>query len=825
MRCCTTPDRESPIVNSLPTWRVTLRIARRTALRHKGRSALIFAMIALPVFAGTVIAVGMHTMRITTQQQKVWSLGQADAQLFAPDKGGLAAARKAVPPGAKTVPYTDGTADLRTTAGQVPVPAVVADLDNPLLSGMYRLRSGHFPHRAGEVAVSTALARHRKLTLGGSIALTNPAHTVRIVGLVQRPQTLDSEFMVGADDSAISRGVLSRSLFVSVPVGSPEFHQMIQHSSASGYFSQLNLAGDTGRTWMDRYGMALIVVGFAATEIVLLAGSAFAVGARKQRRELGMIAAVGGDTGHVARVVLGGGIVLGLTGGVVGVALGLAVAFVDRPVLQHLSNHLLGPTVIRPTELVGIALLAAVSGVVAAAVPAHWAGRQPVLDALTGRTAHPPRSPRRVVAIGLTTAAIGGALAYLGATRPVRPELIAIGSAVGLVGFALCAPTLVAISGRLAPILPLSGRLALRDAARHRNRTGAAVAAVTAAVAGSVAISLYLASSADRSARTSVEAPAGQLSISGDSAVLSKLDTHELAELGKVVHARSVAPINGLSGLSANSARLTVGDAFGDEVAVGGAAVIRLVTGQDPPATALETLRRGGIVVFQRRLLDGDGVVVRRHTNDADRHITLPAAVVPAAHEYSGLPAAVIDSTTATWLRARPYLQRIVLDTPEAPSPAELERVNKLLADDASDSGDLSVSVAQPPDQQDRVTILLLAAASAFVTLAATGIAVGLSAAESRDDAILLAAIGAAPRVRRVLSGAQAGLISVLGTVLGIPAGLIPAAGVISTHSDSMRFVVPWGPMAIGCLVAPVLVVLLSGACTRPRLPMPRRLT
>jgi putative ABC transport system permease protein len=260
-------------------------------------------------------------------------------------------------------------------------------------------------------------------------------------------------------------------------------------------------------------------------------------------------------------------------------------------------------------------------------------------------------------------------------------------------------------------------------------------------------------------------------------------------------------------------------------VAVGGAAVIRLVTGQDPPATALETLRRGGIVVFQRRLLDGDGVVVRRHTNDADRHITLPAAVVPAAHEYSGLPAAVIDSTTATWLRARPYLQRIVLDTPEAPSPAELERVNKLLADDASDSGDLSVSVAQPPDQQDRVTILLLAAASAFVTLAATGIAVGLSAAESRDDAILLAAIGAAPRVRRVLSGAQAGLISVLGTVLGIPAGLIPAAGVISTHSDSMRFVVPWGPMAIGCLVAPVLVVLLSGACTRPRLPMPRRLT
>ncbi|KJS51055.1 hypothetical protein VM98_39250, partial [Streptomyces rubellomurinus subsp. indigoferus] len=37
----------------LGAWRVALRIARRDALRAKGRSALIVAMIALPVLGVT----------------------------------------------------------------------------------------------------------------------------------------------------------------------------------------------------------------------------------------------------------------------------------------------------------------------------------------------------------------------------------------------------------------------------------------------------------------------------------------------------------------------------------------------------------------------------------------------------------------------------------------------------------------------------------------------------------------------------------------------------------------------------------------------------
>ena len=56
-----------------------------------------------------------------------------------------------------------------------------------------------------------------------------------------------------------------------------------------------------------------------------------------------------------------------------------------------------------------------------------------------------------------------------------------------------CTPLFVALIGKLARRLPLTGRLALRDSARNRSRTAPAVAAILAAVAGSTAVAVILA--------------------------------------------------------------------------------------------------------------------------------------------------------------------------------------------------------------------------------------------------------------------------------------------------------------------------------------------
>src|SRR5262245_45155055 len=59
-------------------------------------------------------------------------------------------------------------------------------------------------------------------------------------------------------------------------------------------------------TAIDPMGVAIaaLVIGFGLIEVCLLAGTAFAVGARRQVRDLGLVAAAGGDARHIRRIMI-----------------------------------------------------------------------------------------------------------------------------------------------------------------------------------------------------------------------------------------------------------------------------------------------------------------------------------------------------------------------------------------------------------------------------------------------------------------------------------------------------------------------------------------
>ena len=237
-----------------------------------------------------------------------------------------------------------------------------------------------------------------------------------------------------------------------------------------------------------------MAVGLAILEVVLLAGAAFAVGARRQRRDLALVSAGGGD-GAPGRggVVLAGGLVLGLAGAVVGVVAGVGVARLLLPDVERLANKLGGPFDVRPLELLAVALLGVATGVIASVLPARTAARDDVVAGLTGRRGS-VASGRRTPAVGLSMAALGFVVAAYAAHPPARFTLILVGAVISELGFVICSPAIVGLAGRLARFAPLAPRLALRDASRHRGRTGPAVAAIMAAVAGSIAVSTYIVS-------------------------------------------------------------------------------------------------------------------------------------------------------------------------------------------------------------------------------------------------------------------------------------------------------------------------------------------
>ncbi|MFD5188211.1 ABC transporter permease, partial [Streptomyces sp. NPDC058357] len=112
------------------------------------------------------------------------------------------------------------------------------------------------------------------------------------------------------------------------------------------------------------------------------------------------------------------------------------------------------------------------------------------------------------------------------------------GSVVAELGLLACIPVIVGFLGRLGRRLPLSPRMALRDAARNRGRTAPAVAAVMAAVAGSVAIATYMSS-------TGAEAEFDYTpSMTEGTVVLSSASSAEAGAAGRLPQARAAVERN-----------------------------------------------------------------------------------------------------------------------------------------------------------------------------------------------------------------------------------------------------------------------------------------
>ena len=173
-----------------------------------------------------------------------------------------------------------------------------------------------------------------------------------------------------------------------------------------------------------------------------------------------------------------------------GSVLGVGVAWLARPIVQQFSDTVLGPFEVAPRDIAAIAAIGLLSALLAALLPALIAARSDVVAILAGRRGETKTaiwSP--VLGALMLTAGIAGA-AY-GAMQTSGGETFITGAAIlAVLGMVLLTPLVLGLLGRFARLLPLPGRFAVRDAARHRSRTAPAVAAVAAIVAGVVALGI-----------------------------------------------------------------------------------------------------------------------------------------------------------------------------------------------------------------------------------------------------------------------------------------------------------------------------------------------
>lgn len=527
-------------------WRAALRIARRDAMRAKGRSALVVAMIALPVLGVTAADVTYRSIDSTEAEQLTARMGSADALFSDPGMGPLQQMpdgnsydiagdelpegevppvdmRTAFPEGAKAISIQSVPASVTTAYGLTNTEIVEFRTADPMARGKVDLVDGEFPRGTGEMAATKPFLDSSGLHIGSRTTVNSTGRTYTITGVVEQPADLKAQQLYADPGAVIApwQAESDRDKKVLPPnTGSTEW--LVNGSGAGVGWGDVLAANKAGALVVSRQvvldpppdseipmaqsanhyysndsaeasAAAVTVVAMALLEIVLLAGPAFAVGARRSRRQLGLVGTCGGDRRHVRAVVLSGGLVLGAVGAVTGVAAGLLLTMAFRPLIEEWAGQRFGSLLLKPTELLVIAALGLVTGLLAALAPAIVAARQSVLESLTGRRGV-RRSSRVLPTVGACVLALGVAVAVFGGTSG-NSTLVAGGSVVAEVGLLACIPVIVGLLGRLGRRLPLSPRMALRDAARNRGRTAPAVAAVMAAVAGSVAIATYMSSS------------------------------------------------------------------------------------------------------------------------------------------------------------------------------------------------------------------------------------------------------------------------------------------------------------------------------------------
>lgn len=876
----------------------TLRIARRDALRFKGRSSLVVAMVALPVLGLTALAVLLGTAHPSPRLAVTRQMGQAALQITAGSSVGSGIAgsgqgllnpatiRRLLPPGSRVVTELAASVGVRVKAGTTYVGVDVFDYGDPIASGMVEQRSGHSPRAAGQVDISPVLASTEGLSVGSTLATVHPDRVWQIVGIALDPSSIrTSELWVPPGSAVFGSSPIGatspgNTLLASLPTGADASAVAARLDSAgltattrSQALSATSASGSSGAA-----GVGVVWGGLATFEVVLLAGAAFAVGARRSRRELGLVATAGGDRRQMAFVVLGGGALLGLAAAVLGLALGVGAAAAATPYAEHLAGRLFGPLRASPAALVGIGLLGVVTGLAAAAFPALSASRVSPIEALSGRRGT-VSTRRRVPVIGLGVLVIGALATGLGShlqrtTTPDHkgallsgPHLILAGTIVAELGFAICAPALVGLVGRLGRFLPLSPRLALRDASRHRGRTAPAVVAIMTVLAGTVAASVIF--SSDVAAERAAYAPQihrGQVLLSGLS-VLGPGSAAQPDALASVARAfPGLSPVTlSETGCASGSCPLVspqvangvsppkgTAEQQSPGLAVGGPALLDAIAGNEDRA-AVAKLASGGAVVFDRAYLSGgrtriiltpqgqtqavagpvagasgaSGASVSSsgaaRSGSSSRTVVLAAVAdpAPAATDY---PIVLVSPATATRLGLSTIMQGTILAPAHLPAPPPSSRREQAAKAALERMGvpTYGLYVERGFHQAVSLILSLLLGVASAVSFGATAIATGLAASEGKADLGILAAVGASPRVRRTLVMSQAGTAALLGSLLGVLAGLLPAVAVIHARVGApLR--IPWLVVLAALLAVPAIAALAAGVFTRSRLPLTRR--
>jgi hypothetical protein len=522
------------------------RLARRGTVLSRAQALLIIALIAFPMlgYAGAVLIVDSRSATTAESVDALMGQTQSRIQLVnAPDsslrqkppgsnewqvsydsegnplhtKGdpGDVSLSSVLPSGTRVLRLADTTVEADSRTGVADVAATVGPVWDQSFRGRFSVVSGRAPQNSQEAMVTAATLDRLGVQVGDAVHLRTPVSgEFTITGLVADTRVTRSTPEVFLVDGALA-GTAAQ------PATSSYSYYLPTLDVDAAQAKALNHAGYivVSRTLVARYGLhgwnsiqsssgslwlvlSLALV-FGAFEVILLAGSAFFIGAKQRQRVLAIIASSGGSRAVLAGVVTLTGALLGVAGGVVGSAVGVgAGSLFLRLTADGSAAHYPGYHFVWWAYGLMV-LVAGVIGFCAAVVPAIVVSRLDIVGALRGATRPVKTRVRRpvvgaiVTLAGAAVALVSGVLAAgissgwfdtpgghgfieVHASRLTSLLYYGITGGVIVTQLGLILMSSLVLAGASAGLrrLGVASRLASRDLARNRSRAVPAIASI-----------------------------------------------------------------------------------------------------------------------------------------------------------------------------------------------------------------------------------------------------------------------------------------------------------------------------------------------------------
>ena len=637
---------------------------------------------------------------------------------------------------------------------------------------MLALMSGRFPTGADDVAMTPQLASWLNVTVGGT--WQHAGRSLHVVGTVRNPQNLLDDFALVAPGQ----------------ISAPDQVTVLFDATTAGLKSFTFPPRTTVVMPAPPNGIAPAVVVFAIAIVGLIfvglvAAAGFTVLAQRRLRALGMLSALGATDRNVRLVMLTNGALVGSTGAIVGALLGLAIWIPYAPHVATSAHHTVSWTSIPWWLVAASMILAVVTATLASRRPARNVAKVPTVVALAGRppavrAVHRSAIPGVVVlAVALLMLAFSGGWGGNGGKNTSFQLLGLLGSAIGLL---LLAPVTIAVLGVNAPRIPISTRIALRDLARYRSRSGAALAASSFAVLIAVLVTLITTGRyadpvdyfgpnleatqillrANQNAGPDAGPGAGPVSPPASQAELQA----QADAIAATVDSHNVLALQSTDAFLARHS----GNGY-----AGGPGSIFLATptvlahyGIDPasikPTTLLVTSRAGLAGTSNLSLVQGAMVDEPLARNDPTIQTAAQLPADASAPNLLATDAAVqalhLTVASDTWL----------IQAPQALTASQINTARQIAA-----AADMTI---ETKSQAPSLSTVRNDATYAGILLALGVLAmtVGLIRGESAGELRTLSATGASSRTRRTITAATAGTLGVLSAVLGTAVAYLASA-------------------------------------------------